>query len=273
VTLRRPVYRAGVLRRVLPLTVIGLELLWIGTVMAWHAVNNPAFGLDYTWHVDAARRLLDTGTPYWPWQVSGPYDIGNGAILYPPTAFVLFIPFIWLPAVLWWAIPVAITVWAMTLHRPPLWAWALVGGIVALEKSLNVYVFGNPTMWLVAAVAAATRWGWPSILVLAKPTFAPLALIGVGRRSWWVALAAFAGVSLLFGGLWLEWLRVATNSDVSALYNLPSVPLMLGPLVPWFAGERRPKWVDALRARYAAVAPLRARASRSETAARLSSRD
>jgi hypothetical protein len=237
------VYGGAVWPRVLLLAVIGLEALWIGGIVAWQALNNPSFGLDYRWHVDAARRLLETGTPYWPWQVAGPYDIGNGAILYPPTAFALFIPFLWLPAVLWWAVPVAVTVWAMAWHRPPLWAWAVVGAIVAFDKSLNVYVFGNPTMWLVAAVAAATRLGWPSVLVLAKPTFAPLALIGAWRRSWWVALAVFAGVSLLFGGLWLEWLKVATNSDVSLLYNLPTLPLLLAPLVPWLAGERRPAWV------------------------------
>jgi hypothetical protein len=234
--------------RVLLLTALGLEGLWIGAVVVWHALNNAAFGLDYVWHVDASRRLLETGTPYWPWQVSGGYDIGNGAILYPPAAFALFIPFIWLPAVLWWAIPVAITVWGMASHRPPLWAWVIVGGIVAFEKSLNVYVFGNPTMWLVAAVAAATRLGWPAVLVLAKPTFAPLALIGIGQRSWWFALAAFAAVSLLFGGLWFEWLRVALNSDVSLAYNLPSLPLMLAPLVPWLTGQHRPRVVaDLLR--------------------------
>ncbi len=259
--------------RVALLTVIGLEAAWIVGVFAIHALTNPVFGLDYQWHVDAARRLLETGTPYWPWQLEGPYDIGNGAILYPPTAFALFIPFIWLPAVLWWAIPTGLLVYCAWRHHPPLWAWAMVGAILAYEKSLNVYVFGNPTMWLVAAVALATRWGWPSVLVLAKPTFAPLALIGVGRRSWWTALAVFAAVSLLFGRLWLDWIRVASNSDVSLFYNLPTVPLMLAPLIPWLTGDRPPRRVmDALAPRPLLTGRNR-RAGPAEIAPRVSSPD
>lgn len=242
-------------------------------MFAVHALTNPVFGLDYQWHVDASRRLLETGSPYWPWQVAGPYDIGNGAILYPPTAFALFIPFIWLPAVLWWAIPMGMTARAMAQHRPPLWAWAVVGAILAYEKSLNVYVFGNPTMWLVAAVALATRWGWPSVLVLAKPTFAPLALIGIGRRSWWIALGAFAAVSLLFGRLWLEWITVASNSDVSVFYNLPTVPLMLAPLTPWLAGRDRPAWLTRALARPPLVASRGGIPTRAELAAPVSSPD
>ena len=234
--------------RVLLLALIGVEVLWIGAVVAVHAVTNPSFGLDYVWHVDASRRLLETGTPYWAWQVAGPYEIGNGAILYPPVAFVLFIPFIWLPGVLWWLLPVAVTAWGMAVHRPPLWAWAVVTTILAYEKSLNVYVFGNPTMFIVAAVAAAPVIGWPAVLVLTKPSFAPLALIGIRRRSWWLALAVFVAASVPFGGLWLEWLRVAGNSDVSVLYNLPTMPLVLAPLVPWLAGRRRPAAVSRLRA-------------------------
>ena len=72
------------------------------------SLGNPSFGLDYRWHMEAAHRLLDTGTPYLPFTLAGPFVIGEGAILYPPTAFLLFIPFLWLPSVLWWAIPIAI---------------------------------------------------------------------------------------------------------------------------------------------------------------------
>ena len=224
--------------RAVCLTLIGVGLLWIAFVVVG-SLGNPSFGLDYRWHMDAAQRLLDTGTPYWPWQIAGPYVIGDGAILYPPTAFALFIPFLWLPSILWWLVPIAITVYSMARHHPPLWAWVIVVGLFALEKSLNVYVFGNPSMWIVAAVAAGTVWGWPSVFVLAKPTFAPLAFIGIRHRSWWVALAIFAGVSLLFLPVWFDWLAVVRNSDVSWAYNLPTLPLMLAPLVPWAASRER----------------------------------
>jgi hypothetical protein len=219
--------------------IILVELAWIGYVILG-SLGNPAFGLDYRWHVDAAQRLLDTGSPYWPWQVSGPYEIGNGAILYPPIAFALFVPFIWLPAAAWWVIPIAITIIAMTHHRPPPWVWPVTVGLFCLEKSLNVYVFGNPTMWLVAAVAAGTVWYWPFALVILKPTFAPLMLLGIRHRSWWVALVVLAGISLLFGRVWLDWLAAARNSDVSVVYNLPTLPLVLAPLIPWLADSRHP---------------------------------
>ena len=98
--------RLAAAARVAMLALIGLGWLWIGLAIATN-LSNPAFGLDYRWHVEAAQRLLDTGTPYLPFELSGPFVIGDGAILYPPTAFLLFIPFIWLPAVLWWAIPIA----------------------------------------------------------------------------------------------------------------------------------------------------------------------
>jgi hypothetical protein len=236
---------AARLIRVVLATIIGLELLWIVGVFVWHWLTNPAFGLDYRWHVAAAQRLLDTGTPYWPWQVAGPYEISDGAILYPPTAFLLFIPFIWLPAVLWWAVPIAILVVGMAMNRPPLWAWAVIGGIVAFEKSLNVFVFGNPSMWIVAAIAAGTILAWPFVLVVAKPTFAPIALLGIRHRSWWIALAVLIVVSIPFAGVWLDWFKVVTNSNVSLVYNLPTLPLMCAPLVAWLAGVRRPRWTTA----------------------------
>jgi hypothetical protein len=237
----RPIGTTTSLLRVLVMVVIGLELAWIaGIILA--SLGNPSFGLDYRWHVDAARRLIELGTPYWPWQVNETYAIGNGAILYPPTAFLLFIPFLWLPAVLWWAIPVGVTVYCMARHRPPLWAWVFTLGLFALDKSLRVYVFGNPTMWLVAAVAAGTVWSWPLAFLFLKPTFAPLALIGAGRRSWWIAVVGLAVGSVLFGRLWLDWFAVVTNSNVTIAYNLSTVPLVLAPLVPWMsrlALERR----------------------------------
>jgi hypothetical protein len=221
-------------------TIFGLELLWCGFVFINQALSNPAFGLDYRWHVDAARRLLDTGTPYWPWQIAGPYEISDGAILYPPTAFLLFIPFIWLPAFLWWALPIAILAVGMAVHRPPLWAWVVIGAILSFEKSLNVFVFGNPSMWIVAAIAAGTVLWWPFIFVVAKPTFAPIALLGIRHRSWWIAAVILAIASIPFGRVWLDWFAVVGNSNVSLIYNLPTLPLMLAPLVAWLTGVRRP---------------------------------
>lgn len=226
--------------------------MWVAGVVIASWATSPSFGLDYRWHMDAARRFLELGTPYWPWQIAGHYAIGNGAILYPPTAFLLFIPFLWLPAALWWAIPIGVLALGMWVQRPPLWAWTLIGGLLSFDGSLNVIVFGNPGMWVAAAVAAGTVLGWPSVFVLAKPTFAPLALIGIDRRSWWVTLVLLGLASIVFGRAWLDWFAVVRNSDVSPLYNLPTLPLMLAPVVAWLAGRRRPlatarRWVTRAR--------------------------
>jgi hypothetical protein len=229
--------------RVVSLVVIGVGWLWIAVAIGVN-LSNPAFGLDYRWHVAAAHRLLDTGTPYLPFELSGPFVIGNGAILYPPTALLLFIPFIWLPTVLWWAIPVAITAYAMWWHRPPLWAWAIITVLLAYDRSINVYVVGNPSMWIVAAIAAGTVWRWPFVLVFAKPTFAPVAFLGIRHRSWWIALGILALASLPFLPVWFDWIKVVTNSDVSVLYNVLTVPLILVPLVAWATGRDRPAWID-----------------------------
>jgi len=245
--------RLRAIGRVVAFTIIGVEALWVAYVFVASLLGNPSFGLDYRWHVDAAQRLLDTGTPYYAWQLSGPYDIGNGAILYPPTAFLLFIPFIWLPAGLWWAIPIAITAYGLWWHRPPIWAWVVITTILAFDKSLNVYVFGNPSMWIVAAIAAGTIWRWPFVFVFAKPTFAPIALLGIRRRSWWVALGILAIVSLPFLWVWFDWFTVVRNSNVSLLYNLPTLPLMLMPLVAWATGRASP--FLGRRARSGATAP------------------
>jgi hypothetical protein len=228
--------------RIVAVALIGVGWLWIAVAILVN-LSNPAFGLDYRWHIEAAQRLLDTGTPYLPFELAGPFVIGDGAILYPPTAFLLFIPFIWLPSVLWWAIPIAVTAYGMWWHRPPLWAWVVITGCLALEKSINVYVFGNPSMWIVAAIAAGTVWRWPFVFVFAKPTFAPIALLGIRRRSWWVALVILGLVSLAFLPVWFDWLTVVRNSDVSLLYNLPTLPLMLTPLIAWAAGRYRPTWL------------------------------
>jgi hypothetical protein len=96
-------------------------------------------------------------------------------------------------------------------------------------------------MWIVAAIAAGTVLAWPFVLVLIKPTFAPIALLGIRHRSWWIAGGLLLLASIPFGKAWLDWFAVVTNSNVSLVYNLPTLPLMCAPLVAWLAGARRPR--------------------------------
>jgi len=45
--------------------------------------------------------------------------------------------------------------------------------------------------------------------------------------------------------VWLDWIAVVRNSNVSLIYNLPTLPLMVAPLVAWLTGVRRPSWSAA----------------------------
>jgi len=236
-------------RRITPMQlwwcfVIAAELAFIVLVLGL-GLRHENFALDYRWHMEASQRLLDTGTPYYPFQFEGHYSFQQAPILYPPIAFALFIPFLWLPPFLWWAIPIGLLVFCMTRHRPPLWGWALTLACFCWFWSLGVFLFGNPGMWIAAFVAAGTVWSWPFALVLLKPTFAPIALLGIRHRSWWVTIGVMAGVSLLFGRVWFDWLTILGNSDVTLSYNFPTIPLMVAPLIPWLLDPRHPihAWV------------------------------
>ena len=69
---------------------------------------------------------------------------------------------------------------------------------------------------------------------------APIVILGIRHRSWWVAAIVLAIASIPFAGVWLDWIAVVRNSNVSVLYNLPTLPLIVSPLVAWLAGARRP---------------------------------
>jgi hypothetical protein len=216
-------------------------LLAIGAIGAWLAFSRAAAvgraGADLSLYLDATRRVLSGGSFYLERQLAGPYVLADGDILYPPTLIILFAAFLILPAALFWLIPLGITTAVLIHHRPAPWAWPLMALGLAYPVSTLKIVHGNPFMWIAAAIALGTTFAWPSVFVLLKPSLAPFALIGIRHRSWWLALAIGVVVSALFGSLWLDYVRVVTNSrnPVGALYSLDEVPLMLVPVIAWIA--------------------------------------
>lgn len=197
------------------------------------------FGVDFVLYRDAAARWLAGGSFYEPYQLAGPYPITAGDILYPPVALWLFVPFTVLPAVLWWAIPVVVTAWAVWRLRPePAW-WPLIALCVAWPTTLLKTWTGNPVIWSVTALSFGVIYWWPSVFVLLKPSLFPFALFGANRRSWWIALAVFAAMCVPFGGMWGEWITTLANSTGGGfLYSTLEVPMLLIPLVAWL-GRRR----------------------------------
>jgi hypothetical protein len=190
--------------------------------------------IDYTLYMEATTRWLAGGSFYEPYQLAGPYPLQMGDILYPPTGLLLFAPFTVLPAVLWWVVPLGVTGWAVWRLQPSPVAWPFLALCLFWPPFVARVVAGNPVMWVMAAVALACLIRWPAVLVLLKPSLFPFALIGIRRRSWWVALLAFLALSLPFGAMWVDWYHAITNASGGGLfYSLQDVPILLLPVVAW----------------------------------------
>jgi ABC-type transport system involved in cytochrome c biogenesis permease component len=90
---------------------------------------------------------------------------------------------------------------------------------------------GNPTIWVLAAVAVGMLYAWPLVGVLVKPSIFPLALLGVRHRSWWVALLVLGLAGLPFASLWRDWAVAVLNAQGGGLlYSVQEFPLLCLPL-------------------------------------------
>jgi len=192
-------------------------------------------GVDYRLHLDAVRRLLGGGTFYDPAQLAGPYTVAYPDILYPPPIIMILLPFLVLPAFLWWALPVLIVA-AVVLHHRPAWhAWPVLAFCIWWPTTGVKILAGNPDMWITAALALGTLRPGFSPLVFLKPSLFPFALFGI-RSRWWLGLAVLAVVSLAFLPMWPQYVTIALNArGQSVLYSLGEVPLLAIPLVAWAA--------------------------------------
>lgn len=224
--------------RVVAMTAIGVMLL-VTAYSVTFILTTPVLwppGGDFGMYRDAGARWLSGGFYFYPHQLAGPYTTVGGDVMYPPVSLVLFVPFMGIPGELWWAIPLAVLAWHLWTTRPSLWGWAGIFACLAWPMSIEVIWTGNPVMWTAVAFALSFRWPWVGVLVLLKPSLFPFALGGIRTRQWWLALAAFAVVSLAFLPMWFDWLRVLVNARgqfSGPLYSLRDVPFMLIPLIAW----------------------------------------
>ena len=220
----------------LVLAVVTAGILAFPIVDLARAALKPNFngygGIDYTLYMDATRRWLAGGSFYAPYQLVSPYPIQMGDVLYPPNGLLLFAPFTLLPAVVWWVIPLGITAWAVWRMQPSPVAWPFIALCLFWPAFVARMVAGNPVMWVMAAVALGCLYKWPSVLAFLKPSLFPFALIGIRSRSWWIALAGWALVSLPFGLMWFDWIRAVTNSTGGGLlYSFQDIPILLLPVI------------------------------------------
>lgn len=234
--LQRPTVRIG---WIAPRVIIGVAFIatvYVGAILLTDARFANTLGWDLSIYRDAAQRWLSGSWFYYPEQVAGPYELTNGHVLYPPPVLLLFVPFTVLPVILWWLVPLTVIVWRIVALRPSAWAWAGMAACLAYPPTVELTISGNPLLWVVAALALATRWPWVSVLVFAKPSLLPFAFYGVRYRSWWVALGACALISLAFLPMWSDWFTVLVNARgrlVTLGYSASNVPMMLIPIVAW----------------------------------------
>jgi hypothetical protein len=219
--------------------VIAVECAWV----IWTLLGfDPRFpvGSDYRAVVEAASRWLAGGSFYAPQQLAGPYPPILPApylpnIMYPPVTLWLFVPFTILPAVLWWALPVAGVAWSFYRLRPAWWAWPIIAALWLYPRAPEAVQNGNPVMWALLAVSLGCVYTGPAALALFKPTLGLFALFGVRRRRWWLALGMLGLLCLPFGAMWLDYARVVANLRSPLWFLWHDWPLMTVPLVAWLA--------------------------------------
>jgi hypothetical protein len=216
-------------------------------VAAWVTVNlfgiidgQQAVGVDLEYYRFVAQRWLTEGVYYTDRQLDGPYEVQTLVDnLYPPHALYLFVPFLVMPAFLWWVIPLGLICYVVAWCRPAMWAWPLLALILLFPKTPNQIIFGNTDMWIAAFIAGGVRWAWPAVLISIKPSLAVFGVIGIRSRSWWVAAAVLALASLPLMGLWLQYPRAMVNSSAGWYYSFGNLPFFILPILAWLASTHR----------------------------------
>lgn len=252
---------------------VGLALALLALALVVWRVRFGAFeaagavAIDYRSFVDEGHRFLDQGTPYLPYQLAGPYTAqpvefrqpADVPFLYPPPFVFVCVALTVIPAFLWWVVPAALLAAALISWRPAPWCWPLLAATLVWPATSAIVIVGGTTMWVAALVAGGLRWGWPAALIVLKPSFFPLALIGIRRRSWWIAAAAVGVASLAVLPLWPEYFTAIRNAtDLSPIYSLGDLPLVVAPILAWLARRPTSAVQDAGREPEAATGPASA---------------
>jgi hypothetical protein len=203
----------------------------------WKA-NAAHAGEDLVHYLDGVRRWWATGSPYLPNEIAGDFDYEPETFLHPPVSVLFFAPWLVLHPILWWAVPIAITTALVVAWRPAPWTWPLIAFGLCQPQLHQALLWGNTNLWLTAALAVALIGGPWAALFLVKPSLGLLAIVGMRRRSWWVAVVVIALLCVPFGMLWIDWANVILNSPADPTYGLRNLPWVLIPVIAW-AGRQR----------------------------------
>ena len=233
-------------------TILAGIVAGLGVALFVTTVQGPlgaSIGNDLDHYLAATRRWLESGTPYVASEVAGPFTFGPSTFLHPPISLLLFLPFLVMPAWLWWAIPLGLAGASIIAWRPARWSWPVIAVGLADPRFHGALLVGNTDLWVLAGVALGLRHGWPALIVAAKPTLPFFLLIGANRRSWWLGLALIALAGLIFARLWFDWVSVIQHAPGGLLYSIPNIPWLLMPVIAWLARRDEAWFVATARAR------------------------
>ena len=231
----------------MPLPTVGLAAAClVATIVAaamviavWNSTETIQHGQDLEFYRGVAIRWLDTGVYYLPHQLDGSVGLTlNVDTLYPPSALFLFVPFVWLPAPLWWIGPAVIVAASLVRLRPARWTWPILILSLAWPRTAGAIVFGNSDLWFAAFIWAGAAFAWPGVLVSMKPTLIPFGLIGIRHRSWWIAAGVFALMNVPLAALWIQYPTVVRTAGLPLLYSIGNLPMFIVPVLAWLT--RRP---------------------------------
>lgn len=228
----RGYYRLGAFAAIVAAIALLAVAAWEASLVIPQAIATGNLGLDLNIYLDRSRDWIAGDGFYRARQLAGPYAIEHGDAMYPPHLLYLLVPMTVLPAFLWWVVPIAIIGVSLWRLQPGPLAWPFLAFALAWPKTWAIVLYGNPALWLTAAVAAGCVWHWPAVGALLKPTMAPLALVGARHSSWWIALGVAALLALPFGGMWLDYAAVLANArnEFGLFYLLGDLPLVAAPL-------------------------------------------
>jgi hypothetical protein len=120
----------------------------------WAVVDE--WGVDYRFFMQAASQLLSGQGLYAAEQLAGPYDVNfhsSTDVWYPPPAAVLFVGFYFLPAALWWAVPLLAVGYGIYRWKPRIWTWPLIAFALWWPGTWQAVIYGSTALWITAFIA------------------------------------------------------------------------------------------------------------------------